>query len=113
MRILLAQDTFLPKLGGAEIHVWKLAQMLARRGHDVTILTTVGGAPVVDGLKVHRFPLLQSQGKKALAALPLYLPYLMRLVSDHDIVHGHYTAFCSAVLGTLARLFKRPFLVTL
>ena len=113
MKVLLAQDTFLPKIGGAEVHLWKLSKKLQERGHQVTIVTAMPGPSVVDGLLVYRFPLLQGQGKKAVGALPIYLPKIISLVRGHDLVHGHYTALCSAVLGTIAQLFKRPFVVTL
>jgi glycosyltransferase involved in cell wall biosynthesis len=113
MRILMAQDTFLPKLGGAEIHVWKLSKGLANRGHQITIVTATPGSAVVDGFRVHRFPYLQSQGKRAVISLPFYFPSLLRLVVSHEIVHGHYSALCSAVLGTLARSLNRPFIMTL
>ena len=113
MTVLMAQDTFLPKLGGAEVHVWKLSKALSENGYQVTIATTTKGPPIVDGLSVYRFPLLQSQGKKAVAALPFNLPALIRLVIQHDLIHGHYTALCSAILGTLALIFRRPFVLTL
>lgn len=113
MRVLMVQDTFLPKLGGAEVHVWKLSKTLHKRGHEVTIATSTEGKQVVDGLMTHRFPYLQSQGKKAILALPFYLPILAHLVAQHELVHGHYTALCSAVFGSLSRLFRRPFVVTL
>jgi len=113
MKILMVQDTFLPKLGGAEIHVWKLSRALRQRGHKIAIATATGGSPEVDGFQVYRFPLLASQGKRALIALPLYLPTIARLVYAHDIIHGHYTAMCSAVFGMVASCLKRPFVVTL
>jgi glycosyltransferase involved in cell wall biosynthesis len=113
MKILMAQDTFLPKLGGAEVHVWKLSKVLSARGHQVTIITATPGRSVIDGINVYRFPLLQSQGKQAIISLSLYLPKLVTLVKAHDIVHGHYTAFCSATLGIVAKFLCRPFVVTL
>ncbi len=113
MKVLIAQDTFFPKVGGAEVHVWKLSRALIKRGHRVTVVTASRGPSVFDGLLVYRFPLLQTQGKRAIAALPFYLPKLIQLVRKNEIVHGHYTALCAAVLGMLARLLKRPFVVTL
>ncbi|MGH7775233.1 MAG: glycosyltransferase family 4 protein, partial [Candidatus Binatia bacterium] len=113
MKVLMAQDTFLPNLGGAEVHVWQLSKALLKRGHQVKVVTATQGPSLSEGLSVHRFPLLQSQGKRSVGFLPLYLPKLMRLVLQHEVVHGHYTAFCSAVLGTLAGVLRRPFVVTL
>ena len=113
MKILMAQDTFLPRLGGAEVHVWKLSKELRARGYRITFVTATPGPLLVDGFRVYRLAHLQSQGKRAVATLPFYLPQLMSLVKNCEIVHGHYTAFCSAVLGMLAWSLRRPFVVTL
>ena len=40
LRILLAIPLYPPVVGGAEMHVSRLAAALARRGHDVHVLTT-------------------------------------------------------------------------
>lgn len=113
MKILMVQDTFLPKIGGAEIHVLRLSKTLRDKGHQVTIATATPGDRLVEGFQVHRFPLLRTQGKRGLAALPFYMPTIFRLVRQHDIIHGHYTAMCSAVFGTVASWLKKPFVVTL
>ncbi|MDI6773165.1 MAG: glycosyltransferase family 4 protein [bacterium] len=113
MKVLLAQETFLPKLGGAEVHVWQLSRVLRSRGCEITIATATPGETQHDGIPVYRFPLLRSQGPKAIAALPIYLPRLATLVASHDVIHGHYTALLSAVVGTLARILGRRFVVTL
>lgn len=113
MKVLMAQDTFLPALGGAEVHVWKLSKALSARDHQITIITVTSGESIVDGIRVYRFPLMKGQGKRAVLSLPFYLPKLVKLVKMHDLVHGHYTAFCSAILGILAKFLHRPFVVTL
>ncbi len=113
MKILMGLETFFPQMGGAELHVLRLAQAMRKRGHSVTIITATPGPPLVHGLKVYRFPMLMSQGKKSTLALFFYLPMLFRLVHQHDVIHGHYTAMVSAVMGALAKLLRRPFVVTL
>jgi glycosyltransferase involved in cell wall biosynthesis len=40
LRILLAIPSYPPVVGGAEVHVSRLAAALARRGHDVRVFTT-------------------------------------------------------------------------
>lgn len=81
MKVLITQDTFLPLLGGAEVHAWKLSKALSTRGHQITIVTATPGPQVIDELQVHRFPLLQSQGKKGIVALPFYLPKIVKKFS--------------------------------
>jgi glycosyltransferase involved in cell wall biosynthesis len=113
MRVLLAQDTFFPRIGGAEVHVWELCKALRALGDEVVIVTTTPGPPEFQGVPVYRFPLLRGQGVRALAALPACLPRLTRLVAHHDVIHGHYTALLSAVVGTLAKRFQKRFVLTL
>lgn len=52
------QDRLNPQAGGAEMHLHEVFGRLARRGHEVTLLTSgwPGGAPraKVDGMEVHR-----------------------------------------------------------
>ncbi len=70
MRILHIAPTYFPVLGGAELHLQKLSEGLASRGHQVTVLTAnvrsvwdlwpgiCGGLPkteVIESVQVQRF----------------------------------------------------------
>jgi len=58
MRIGLVAPWFHPHVGGVETHVRGLAAELARRGHDVTVLTSnyakLPGEETLDGFRVRR-----------------------------------------------------------
>lgn len=54
MKIALVSDWFLPRIGGLELQLRDLAVQLARRGHEVEIITGTPGEEAVDGIKVHR-----------------------------------------------------------
>ena len=43
MKILIDSPAFLPQVGGLEINVANLAEQLARRGHEITVLTRTAG----------------------------------------------------------------------
>jgi glycosyltransferase involved in cell wall biosynthesis len=61
MRILIGSPAFLPHVGGLEINVANLAQGIARRGHEVAVLTrTSGNGP--EGLP---FPVIRNPGPRA------------------------------------------------
>jgi glycosyltransferase involved in cell wall biosynthesis len=69
VRIVLLSDWFLPRVGGLELHLKELSAELARRGHEVYVVTTTPADPAVqgrlqtrtmevaDGVEVVRLPL--------------------------------------------------------
>ena len=62
MRILHVSPAYYPVVGGSEVHIQELSEGLARRGHDVTVLTTQASRPgggtaseIINGVRVLRF----------------------------------------------------------
>jgi glycosyltransferase involved in cell wall biosynthesis len=62
MKILHLSPAYFPVVGGSEVHIQELSEGLARRGHEVTVLTTRtsipgGAAPseTINGVQVLRF----------------------------------------------------------
>jgi len=49
MKILVVSDTYLPLVGGAEVHVYELVRRLRKAGHDVCLYTNQAG-PAEDGV---------------------------------------------------------------
>jgi glycosyltransferase involved in cell wall biosynthesis len=108
---------FPPEVGGLESHVYYLCRELVRRGHEVTMVTSLskpGTArdEVVDGVQVVRrwFPGKNPAGWMAhtLVTIPSYLP----LARDADVLHGQ--TFASSLPGIIAKhLFRKPLVVTL
>ena len=75
MRIVHVSPGYDPVVGGSEIHIQELSEGLARRGHDVTVLTEVPthprrpiGQEVINSVRVVRFP--KNQTVQRLLALP-------------------------------------------
>lgn len=60
LRVLLASDCYVPRLGGIEVQVHELGRQLLAAGHEVEVVTPFPGPDEVDGIKVHRLgePLL-------------------------------------------------------
>ncbi|HZC71707.1 MAG TPA: glycosyltransferase family 4 protein [Jatrophihabitans sp.] len=54
MRIVHVSDCYLPRLGGIEQQVSELAARQQRAGHDVEVITSVGGPPGGGPVRVHR-----------------------------------------------------------
>ena len=95
MRIVHVTDTYLPTLGGIELHVHDLAQQQLRRGHDVLVVagTHDPGAPDPAGPAVLRV------GRGAFTALP---PQALAAIDTADVVHAH-----SSVVSPLAWVAAR------
>jgi glycosyltransferase involved in cell wall biosynthesis len=116
LRILMPSIYFPPRVGGIESHVYYLARELARRGHDVQVVTTrtEKSSPkreVMDGVTVHR---IFSFGKHpvgwVLSSL-LAIPRVVALAGRSDVIHCHTFAF--ALSGGVANtLLRRPLIVT-
>lgn len=107
------QESFLPLVGGAELHVLKLAQALQRRGHTVTVLTATPGPSEWEGVSVVRKPFLDRQGRLSVITYPAGLLSVRGLVESHDVVHAHYTEMMSSLVGALAKRASVPVVLTL
>lgn len=135
-------DTYLPILGGAEVHVLELSRALRQQGYEVSICTAVpshspaprGTPPPTqeegreeplslsgrgvgvrgdDEFPVLRLPGLKGGGWRAVLSIPAALPRLIAFIRGVDFVHCHYS-FLMAALGTLlGRGLGKPTAVTL
>ena len=96
MRIAQVCPRYSPHIGGVETHVEEVGKRLARKGHDVTVLTTdpSGRLPksdTIEGVKVLRFPSIAPGDAYYLS---LSLRSYMRKAEGFDVVHAHgYHAF--------------------
>jgi glycosyltransferase involved in cell wall biosynthesis len=110
MRVALACDWFLPRLGGIELHLRDLALALRRRGLDARVVTTTSGPEMVEGVPVHRIRAALAPG-----AGFAYTPRSLRSLADviraerFDLVHAHASvvspvAYGAALAGARAGL---------
>jgi glycosyltransferase involved in cell wall biosynthesis len=126
VRLIELTDLYVPAIGGLERFVALLSEELARRGHEVHVVTSeVPGAPAAErsaGVIVHRLPLLYQRLAARLsqdadrpfhppAPDPLFRRLLAEVVQEvkPDVIHAH----AWSVFSCLARTFPRtPVLVT-
>ncbi|WP_341747069.1 glycosyltransferase, partial [Dermatophilus congolensis] len=93
MRIALVSDVFLPRLGGIEVQVDRLARGLVSAGHEVVVLTITPGAQadvVEGGVQVLRFPLpVRLPG--SVVVNPAGAGWLRSVLGEggFDVVHVH------------------------
>lgn len=94
MRVLHVTDTFLPRVGGIELHVSDLATRQQGAGHQVHVLTAercpskagaaIVGAPVADGVALERLSARSGLG------IGTALRHLMADIAP-DVIHAHLT----------------------
>jgi glycosyltransferase involved in cell wall biosynthesis len=92
MKIALVASTYVPRPGGLERHVDRLARGLAARGAQVEVLTQHPGHRLpwlseVEGVVVRRFPAPIGNGHGALS--PALREHLRRTAASFDLVHVH------------------------
>ena len=92
LRIAHLVPSYLPRLGGMEMAVARLAGEMRRRGHAVEVLTQsedprLPHLETVDGVLVRRFPVAHRGGDFGLA--PGLWSHLRRHGRSYQIIHAH------------------------
>lgn len=106
MKILLTSDTYLPLIGGAEVHVDELMRRLRSAGHEVCLFVNQAGTTDhEDGIirvpwKRNFFEVFSKLGK----IFDEFKP---------DVVAAHYSHRLAMIAGVQARLRGVPMTVTL
>lgn len=125
MKILLCTQLYPPLLyGGGEYIFSKWAQELARRGHEVSVITQrIEGTKRFEkkgGIKIYRVePKLSYSGalytiglRKNLGFLFSCFNKILKIGKDYDIIHSN--TFVPAIAGQYAsRILKKPHIITI
>ncbi len=117
LRILICLLYYVPHRTGLTIHVQHVAEELARRGHEVTVLTAryklslPRDAEMHNGVRVVRLwvpPIPISRGM----IMPAYPWAALGLMLQHDLVWVSTPMLETALVRVLAGLSRRPVVVT-
>lgn len=107
MKILMTSDTFLPLIGGAEIHVQNLIEELEKYGNKVVLVTNeIMVSDFDNNHSVIRIP----WSRKGIWSL---FGLLWRESKDADIIHCHYSYRLAALASIVGRLRNIPIVVVL
>lgn len=115
MRILIALTYYRPHYSGLTIYTERLARALAARGHEVTVLTSqfdkdLPREEIVHGVRVVRLPVMMRVSKGVLMpAMPFRAWQELRRA---DVVNLHVPQLDAAPIAVLARLLRRPVVLT-
>ena len=115
MRILTALTYYRPHISGLTIYTERLAKALARRGHEVTILTSqfdrsTPREEVKDNVLIVRAPVLMRISKGVV--MPTIGLLATRLVLENEIIHLHLPQFDAAGIALRGRMLSKPTILT-
>jgi glycosyltransferase involved in cell wall biosynthesis len=115
MKILTVLTYYRPHTSGLTIYAERLAQAFARRGHEVTVMTTqydrsLPREEIMDGIRVIRVPVAFRLSKGVIA--PTFGLVATKLVWEHDVVQMHLPQFDAPGVALRGRLFGKPAVLT-
>jgi glycosyltransferase involved in cell wall biosynthesis len=115
MKILTVLTYYRPHTSGLTIYAERLARAFARRGHEVTVMTTqyeksLPREELMDGVRVIRVPVAFRLSKGVIA--PTFGMVATRLVWQHDVVQMHLPQFDAPGVALRGRLFGKPAVLT-
>jgi glycosyltransferase involved in cell wall biosynthesis len=115
MRVLSTLTYYHPHWTGLTVVARRLAEGLVARGHSVTVLTSQHDRTLlrrehVNGVTVIRVPTLGRVSRTMV--MPSFGLPLIREVAASDIVHIHTPMPEAALVAIIARLLRKPILIT-
>jgi glycosyltransferase involved in cell wall biosynthesis len=115
MHILTALTYYRPHYSGLTIYTERVAAALARRGHQVTILTSrfdpsLPAEEMMDGVKVVRLGVAMHISKGVI--MPGMLSSAWQLSRQADIIHLHTPQLDAAAISLFGRLLGKPVVLT-
>jgi glycosyltransferase involved in cell wall biosynthesis len=115
MKILTVLTYYRPHTSGLTIYAERLARAFAKRGHEVTVMTTqydrsLPREEMMDGVRVVRVPVAFRLSKGVIA--PTFGWVATKLVWQHDVVQMHLPQFDAPGVALRGRLFGKPAVLT-
>jgi len=115
MKILTVLTYYRPHTSGLTIYAERLARAFAKRGHEVTVMTThydpsLPFKETLEGVNIVRVPVIARVSKGVLA--PTFGLVATKLVLQHDVVQLHLPQFDAPGVALRARLFGKPAVLT-
>jgi glycosyltransferase involved in cell wall biosynthesis len=115
MKILMVLTYYRPHTSGLTIYAERLARAYAKRGHQVTVMTTQYDRSLpreerMDGVRVIRVPVAVRISKGVIA--PTFGPVVTKLAWQNDVIHMHLPQFDAPGIALRGRLFHKPSLLT-
>jgi glycosyltransferase involved in cell wall biosynthesis len=115
MKILIVLTYYRPNISGLTIYAERLAEAFAKRGHEVTVLTSrfdpsTPLEEIVNGVRIVRVPVWFRLSKGVI--MPTIGMVANRLVKETDVIQLHLPQFDAAGISVRGRLFRKPTITT-
>lgn len=115
MRILIGLTYFRPHRSGLTIYVERLANALASRGHQVTVLTSrydrnLPSRETHNGVEIVRLPVLMRISKGVIMPTMPFMAW--KLIHAADVINLHVPQLDAAPLSMLSRAQGKPVVLT-
>jgi glycosyltransferase involved in cell wall biosynthesis len=115
MKILTVLTYYRPHTSGLTIYAERLARAFAKRGHQVTVMTTqydpsLPREETIDRVKIIRVPVAARISKGVIA--PTIGFVATKLVAQNDVVQLHLPQFDAPGIALRGRLFGKPAVLT-
>ena len=115
MKVLIVLTYYRPHISGLTIYAERIARALAKRGHQVTVLTSqfdprLSLEEICDGVRVVRVPVLARLSKGVI--MPSLGRIASKLVKEHDVIQLHLPQFDAAGVALRGRLHRKPTVIT-
>jgi glycosyltransferase involved in cell wall biosynthesis len=115
MKILTVLTYYRPHTSGLTIYAERLARAFAKRGHQVTVMTTqfdpsLPRESTMDGVKIVRVPVAARVSKGVIA--PTFGLVATKLVAQHDVVQMHLPQFDAPGVAFRGRILGKPAVLT-
>lgn len=115
MKILIVLTYYRPHISGLTIYAERIAGAFARRGNQVTVLTSrfdpnLPAEETVDGVRIVRAPVWFRLSKGVI--MPTFGYLASKLVNEHDVIQLHLPQFDAAGVALRGRLRKKPTVIT-
>lgn len=116
MDILQVLYFYTPYTSGLTIYAERLSRELVRRGHRVTVMTSLHDPSMprdemtAEGVRIVRVPIATNLDRAVL--MPGFLPTGVRLLRDHDVLHLHLPMAEAAGFSAIGRAMRKRVVVT-
>lgn len=115
MKILISLMYYRPHYSGLTIYTERLASALAKRGHQVTVLTSrfdssLPHHEVREGVSIIRPNVLMRVSKGVI--MPTLPYWALKLIAQADLVNAHVPQPDAALIAMISRLLGKPFVLT-
>lgn len=115
MKILIVLTYYRPHISGLTIYAERIAKAFARRGHQVTVLTSrfqdsLAAEEYDEGVRVIRAPVVMRLSKGVI--MPTFGWLASRLVKENDVIQLHLPQFDAAGVALRGRLLNKPTVIT-